>query len=152
MISLHHEMIYTLDVEGPLEGSDDAAGARHQWWQMTRATLVGSRIHASTPMPGIDWFAPDRDGFGRPHVRLPLRTDDGAVILLEYRGVVQATAAFTTAVAADRPTEWGDQYMRMALLFETTAGRYRWLTQSLFVARGRLAGAKQIEYDVYRVE
>lgn len=151
MISLRHEMVYTLDVEGPLDAPGDA-DARHRWWQMSRATLAGPRISASTPMPGIDWFAPDRDGFGRPHVRLPFRTDDGALVLLEYRGVVQATDAFTAAVAADRPTAWSDQYMRMALLFETTSDRYRWLTQSLFIARGRLTGTKQIEYDVYRVE
>jgi hypothetical protein len=65
---------------------------------------------------------------------------------------VQASSAFGAAVENDRATDWGDQYMRMALLFETTSDRYRWLTQSLFIARGRLLGAKQLEYDVYRVE
>lgn len=35
--------------------------------------------------------------------------------------------------------------------FDTTAERYAWLTQSLFLARGRLRGARAIEYEVYRV-
>jgi hypothetical protein len=41
--------------------------------------------------------------------------------------------------------------MRMALTFETSSPRYEWLTQSLFLARGRLLGAKSIEYEVLRV-
>jgi hypothetical protein len=35
--------------------------------------------------------------------------------------------------------------------FDTAAERYAWLMESLFIARGRLLGAKALEYDVYRV-
>jgi hypothetical protein len=59
--------------------------------------------------------------------------------------------AFTRAVESDTSTQWDDQYMRMALTFDTAAERYAWLMESLFIARGRLLGAKAIEYDVYRV-
>lgn len=115
------------------------------------ATLEGPNIRATTVMPGIDWFTPHADGFGRPHVRLAFRTSDGALVLLEYHGIVHATAAFTRAVERDASTHWDDQYMRMALTFDTSVERYAWLMQSLFIARGRLLSAKAIEYDVYRV-
>jgi hypothetical protein len=118
---------------------------------MTRATLQGARIRAASAMSGIDWFSPYDDGFGRPHVRLPFHTDDGALLLLEYHGIVHASAAFTEAVERDTSTDWGDQYMRMALRFDTTSPGYAWLAQSLFIARGRLLAARTIEYDVYRV-
>ena len=65
--------------------------------------------------------------------------------------VVHATPAFTRAVERDTPTDWGDQYMRMAVTFDTTTERYAWLTQSLFIARGRLRGAKDLEYQIFRV-
>jgi hypothetical protein len=153
MIELEPAMIYRLDVTGPMEAADgSAANPRRQFWQMTRATLEGRNIRATTAMPGIDWFTPYPNGFGRPHVRLALRTDDGALLLLEYRGIVQATSAFTRAVESDTSTQWSDQYMRMALTFDTSAERYAWLMESLFIARGRLLGAKAIEYDVYRVQ
>jgi hypothetical protein len=143
---------YRLDVDGPVTPTDGGDPDPHrQFWQMTRATLDGPGIKASTPMPGIDWFTPFAAGFGRPHVRLPFRTDDGAIVLLEYRGIVHATDAFNKAVENDAATEWEDQYMRMALMFETTSSRYAWLTQNVFVARGRLLAAKCLEYDVYRV-
>ena len=145
-------MTYTLEVAGPLEPTDGSpSNPRRQFWQMVRATLDGPRIQASTPMPGIDWFSPYPDGYGRPHVRLPFLTDDGALILLEYQGIVQASDAFRRAVETDAPTRWEDQYMRMALAFDTTAPGYAWLMESLFVARGRLFRRSAIEYDVYRV-
>jgi len=149
---LAFEFTYRLDVEGPLESRDGPGpSAQTQFWQMSKATLEGPRIKASTPMPGLDWFRPSADGYGRPHVRLPFQTDDGALLLLEYRGIAQASPAFVRAVEQGGTTDWDDQYMRMCLTFETTSERYAWLTQSLFIARGRLLGAKQIEYAVYRL-
>lgn len=41
--------------------------------------------------------------------------------------------------------------MRLVLRFEAGAERYKWLNQSLFVAKGRLVGTGQIEYAVMRV-
>ncbi len=152
MISLEPEMTYGLDVRGPVEPHDGSEpNPRTQYWQMSRATLNGPRIRATSVMPGIDWFTPYAEGY-RPHVRLPFQTDDGAVILLEYRGIVHATQAFVQAVREDTATDWDDQYMRMALTFDTTSNRYKWITRSLFLARGRLVAAKSIEYEVYRVD
>lgn len=153
MIDLEPAMIYRLDVTGPAEAAGGfASNPRRQFWQMTRATLEGRNIRATTAMSGIEWFTPYPNGYGRPHVRLAFRTDDGALVLLEYHGIVQATPAFTRAVESDTSTQWHDQYMRMALTFDTSAERYAWLMESLFIARGRLLGAKAIEYDVYRVQ
>jgi Protein of unknown function (DUF3237) len=39
----------------------------------------------------------------------------------------------------------------MAMRFDTGAEKYRWLNESLFVAEGRLAAPKQIEYRIHRV-
>jgi hypothetical protein len=153
MIELTFAMTFMLEVEGPLGSSDpDESGPRRQFWQMKRATLEGPAIKASTPMPGIDWFTPYSHGYGRPHVRLPFRTEDGAIVLMEYRGIVCATDDFNRAVANNTPTGWDDQYMRMAVMFETDTGKYAWLAQHLFLARGRLRAARSLEYDVYLVE
>lgn len=150
LIELHHAMIYRLEVAGPLESKDVPKGnPRRQFWQMSKATLKGEGIDASSPMPGIDWFTPYPNGYGRPHVRLPFIANDGALVLLEYRGIVEASKAFQTAVEQNKPTQWPDQYMRMALTFETASPRYEWFMQSLFIARGRLLGSRSL--DVYRV-
>jgi hypothetical protein len=109
---------------------------------MSEATLSGERISATLAMTG---------GFWRPDVRTQFRTDDGAVVLMRYTGLVEQSEAFLRAATEDGHTDWDDQYMRLAITFETGDDRYRWLNENLFVARGRLLGTGRIEYTVYRV-
>lgn len=92
------------------------------------------------------------DNFGSPEVRLPFLTEDGALILLYYTGLVERTETFKRAAEEGRETQWEDQYMRMAMTFDTGAEKYGWLNQHLFIAQGRLAGPNEIEYKIYRVE
>jgi hypothetical protein len=102
-------------------------------------------------MDGSDWMLVGDDGFWRPDVRIPFVTDDGATLLLHYRGLVEQTEKFKLAATKNESTKFEDQYLRMSMTFETGDSNYRWLTQSLFVARGRLLGIGHIEYEVFRV-
>jgi len=83
-------------------------------------------------------------------VRAQFLTDDAAVILMHYTGLVQQTERFAAA-DADQPTDWADQYMRLAVRFETGAQQYLWLNTNLYIAKGRLLGTGHIEYEVYCV-
>jgi hypothetical protein len=65
--------------------------------------------------------------------------------------LVQLTRRFQEAAESGGETTFADQYMRMAMFFDTGAARYTWLNQSLFVAEGRIAGPREIEYRIYRL-
>lgn len=151
MAGLEFEMIYQLQVRGPLPSTKGSPIGERAWWEMSKATLDGKRIKAQSAMPGIDWLSAGPDGYGRPNVRLPFRTDDGAMVLLHYTGLVQVNAAFSEATEKGAATRFEDHYMRMALNFETGDPAYGWLNQHLFIAEGRLAGQNSLEYRVYRV-
>jgi Protein of unknown function (DUF3237) len=151
MIGLEHEMTYRFKVSGPLAATEGSPVGAREYWEMTSGTLTGKRIKAKIAMPGGDWMVVSADRFGRPNARMQLVTDDGAVILLHYTGLVERTDAFKNAAANNTATDWADQYMRMAMRFDTGAEKYRWLNESLFVAEGRLAAPKQIEYRIHRV-
>jgi hypothetical protein len=118
---------------------------------MTECRFVGDGIDARIAMPGGDWMSVGDDGFWRPDVRIQLETTDGAVNLVHYTGLVEQTDRFKQAAEQGEATGWDDQYMRMVLRFETGAPQYTWLTRHLFIARGRLLGDQQIEYEVFRV-
>ena len=151
MIELRYEMTYRFRVRGPLPATDGSPRGARQYWEMTEGTLRGERIQARIAMPGGDWHVIGSDQFGRPDVRVQFVTDDGAVVLLHYTGLVERAPAFNEAADTGGGTEWDDQYMRMFMTFDTGAERYAWLNQHLFVARGRLAGPAEIEYEIYRV-
>jgi hypothetical protein len=151
MPGLEFEMIYRLKVRGPLPSTTGSPRGERVYWEMAEATLEGKRIKARSAMPGIDWFAPGVDGFGRPDVRLQFIADDNAVVLLHYTGLVEMNALFSKAAETGGETQFEDHYMRMAMSFDTGATKYAWLNQHLFVGEGRLSGRNQLEYRVYRV-
>ena len=149
---LNFEMTYTVRTTDPLEPTVGAPFGAKQFWQVSEATLNGARIKAQLAGTGMDWMSVGSDGFWRPDVHAQFITDDGAVILMHYTGLVEQTERFAAAADADQPTYWVDQYMRLALCFETGSQRYLWLNTSLFIAKGRLLGTGHIEYEVYRVQ
>jgi hypothetical protein len=151
MIGLQPELTYTVTTTQPLEPTAGSPLGSRQYWQISAATLSGDRITATLAATGVDWMAMSPDGFWRPDVRAQFVTDDGAVVLMHYTGLVQQTAAFREAAEADRASDWADQYMRLAIQFDTGADKYRWLNTSLYVAAGRLLGTGKIEYAVHRV-
>lgn len=100
-------------------------------------TFAGPRLRGRiVPGPGAEWATSLPDGAVRADVRLVLETDDGAPILMTYRGV-------------GAPEE-GTLRVRTAPLFETGDERYRWLNGVQAVGLGEPI-ANGIAYDVYRV-
>jgi Protein of unknown function (DUF3237) len=151
VIGLEPVLRYRFTTRGPLGPTDGSPRGTRQYWEMTSGTLTGDGLHAEIAMPGSDWMEQSPDGFWRPDVRVALQSDDGALILMRYAGLVEQTDAFVEAASHDRPTGWDDQYMRFAVTFDTGAERYRWLNQSLFLARGHILGTGKLEYEIYRV-
>jgi hypothetical protein len=150
-MTLAPEFIYRVKTKGPLPTTKGSPHGERNYWIVSEAEIDGDRIRASLAAPGSDWMNASGDGFWRPDVRAPFLTDDGETVLMHYTGLVEQTPAFKSAAEENRETGWDDQYMRLALRFDTGAARYRWLTTSLFVAKGRLLGTGNIEYAVYRV-
>ena len=152
MIQLEFEMTYRETIVGPLSPTKGSPFGERLCWKIATATLVGPRMNAKLAMPGMDWMRLGADGIRRQDLRAPLITDDGVVILLHYdTGLIRSTEVFLEALAQGKETRWSDQYMRMVPEFIVGEGKYGWLDQSLFIAEGRLAGPKEIEYLVYRV-
>jgi hypothetical protein len=135
---------------GPTAGSPLGAGL---CWQFTSAELVGARIRARLAMPRADWIRLGPDGIRRQDQRLTFVTDDNAVILLSYdNALIRENPAFLAALRTGGETSVDDQYMRMVAQFDTGDERYCWLTRSLFIGEGRVAGDHRIEYVIHRLD
>jgi hypothetical protein len=147
---LEHEMTFTERIEGPL-GPTTGSPSR-LCWKVAEATLTGPRISASLAMAGTDWIRVEPGGIRRQDQRTQFLTEDGALILMRYdAGVIRGDEEFSRALASGGETTFADQYMCMTPQFDVSDDAYDWLTQNLFIGRGRLAGPKRIEYGLYRV-
>jgi hypothetical protein len=152
-VELAQEMTYIETIDGPWGPTAGSPLGARLCWRVDTARLVGDRIDATLVTPGMDWIRLGPDGVRRQDLRVTLADDDGEVIMLSYdNALIRESPAFLAALAAGRETEFDDQYMRMVAQFDTGAARYRWLTRSLFLGEGRLAGPRTIEYRIFRLD
>ena len=105
--------------------------------QITGGRFEGPKLKASLQTPAGDWITNRADGSYRLDVRLTLKTEDGAVILVTYNGIGQTTPAGAS--------------LRIAPLFETGDSRYSWLTHLQAVGVGERVGTS-VTYDIYALK
>lgn len=105
--------------------------------QVVGGRFEGPRLKASVQTPAGDWITNRADGSYRLDVRLTLKTDDGALILVTYNGIGQTTNAGAS--------------LRIAPLFETGDSRYVWLTRLQAVGVGERVGTA-VKYDIYALK
>lgn len=114
-------------------------------------SFAGERLRGVVlPHAGSDWLLQRVDGAFQQDVRLTLATDDGALILMSYRGVRHSAEAVGQRLARGEWVARDEYYLRTAPFFETSAPAYAWLNRIVAVGVGeRLAGGAA--YDVFEV-
>lgn len=149
-MDLVHEMTYHVMLRPPMEVGAVPFGTR-MFFDVIGGELEGPRIRGKFVGAGGDWMLVGADGFGRLDVRAQLETDDGAIIYMQYDGLLEMNEKFQASMESAQETQFADQYFRIAPRFETGDARYEWLNQSTFVGEGRLYPGFGVEYKVYRL-
>ena len=118
--------------------------------------VAGGRFHgdrlsgAVLPETSGDWLLARQDGTFQQDVRLLLQTNDGALILMSYRGVRRASTEVTARMTSGEHVDRSEYYLRTAPFFETSAPQYAWINQIVSVGVGeRLNGA--VAYDIFEI-
>lgn len=101
---------------------------------------------------GGDWVLVGDDGYGRLDVRGQVRMDDGAILYVQYFGLLEMNEAVTDALANGTATDFDDQYFLTNPRFEASDPKYAWLQQGLFVGQGRVIEGLGVQYNVFRVK
>ena len=110
-------------------------------------TFDGERLRGTVEPGGSDWILMRPDGAAQLDVRLTLKTDDGALIGMTYRGVRHGPAAVIDRLNRGETVDPSEYYFRTAPFFETSAAKYDWLNRVVAVATGR----RPPEGPIYRV-
>jgi hypothetical protein len=140
---------YHADLKAPVVIGAGPFGVR-QIFDVTGGSFEGPRLRGRLLASGGDWLLAAPDGSSRLDVRGTFETHDGALIYVQYYGIVVMNERAAQALAASGSTEYGDLYFMTQPRFETGDARYAWLNQVVAVSEGRLR-PNAVEYRTYQV-
>jgi hypothetical protein len=144
------EHLFDMDVEvEPAQAIATPVGAR-MTFIARGGTLEGPRIKGEVLPGGGDWLIVGTDLIARVDVRATIRTDDGALIHYETRGVIDVPADGLERLAAGERLPFEETYARTTPKFETSDERYSWLNGIVAISHNELV-ANRINYRIYRV-
>ena len=133
----------------PLIDLGDTPAGRRRIAAVTGGSFEGERLRGSVlGAPGGDWLRERPDGVLVLDVRIVLKTDDGALIYMAYRGLRHGAAQVMERLARGEAVDPSSYYFRIAPTFETAAPAYAWLNRLLAVGMGH----REPTGPVYRVE
>jgi hypothetical protein len=133
-----------------LELGDTPAGKRRVF-TVSGGEFVGDRLRGHVlPEASSDLLLVRADGSSQQDVRVILRTDDGALILMTYRGVRHASPEVNARISRGERVAASDYYLRTTPFFETSSPKYAWLNKIVSVAVGeRLPDG--VKYEVFEI-
>lgn len=150
-MSLRSEHLGTLRIEigeSYAVGDTPAGGRRIDVFR--GGAFTGPRLRATVLGGGSDALLRRRDGAMQPDVRLTLRTDEGALIHMTYRGVRHGPPEVMARIAREEPVGPDEYYLRSAPFFETADPRYDWLNRIVAVGVGRREPGAAV-YEIYEI-
>ncbi len=110
----------------------------------------GPRLRGSYLASGADWLLVDDAGMGHLDVRCTLETHDGALIYIQYFGILELNEKVAEVLTSGSGVvDYGETNFITQPRFETGDDRYKWLNSVVAVAEGRLL-ANAVEYRVYQ--
>lgn len=145
-----HLFTITIDLLPPIEFGDTPAG-RRRIFTVSGGNFTGDRIRGTImPIIGSDLLLVRADGSAQQDVRMLLKTDDGALVLMTYSGVRHASDAVNARIARGEPVSGADYYLRTAPFFETASTTYAWINKIVSVGVGERR-ADSVVYEVFEI-
>lgn len=152
MTELKSRPLFTIKMKLPptLELGNTPAGNRRVF-TVSGGEFIGDRLRGQVlPQASSDLLLARADGAYQQDVRLILRTDDGALILMTYRGVRHASPEVSARIARGEKVGPSDYYLRTAPFFETSSLKYAWLNKIVSVGIGeRLPDG--VSYEIFEI-
>ena len=112
----------------------------------------GERLRGDiSPHAGSDLLLIRGDSSAQQDVRMILRTDDGALILMTYRGVRHGSPEVLSRLRAGEAVASSEYYLRTAPFFETSSQTYAWLNTIVSIGVGERRLDNTVHYEVFEI-
>lgn len=152
MPELRSRHLFTITMQLPptLELGDTPAGNRRVF-TVSGGDFAGDRLRGEVLAPASsDLVVLRADDSYQLDVRLILRTDDDALILMTYRGVRHASPEVSARISRGERMAASDYYLRTAPFFETSSLKYAWLNKVVSVGVGERQ-PDAVKYEVFEI-
>ena len=151
-MELKSRHLFTITIRlHPTEELGDTPAGKRRVFPVSGGDFTGERVRGSIlPVAGSDLLLARPDGSSQQDVRMILRTDDGALILMTYRGVRHASAEVNARIARGEPVAGSEYYLRTAPFFETSSPKYSWLNKIVSVGMGERR-PEGVVYEVFEI-
>jgi hypothetical protein len=120
----------------PLQNLGIAPGGGRRLGVIVGGTFEGERLSGAVQPGGADWQGVHPDGTTTLDVRVPLQTNDGALIAMRYTGLRHGPPEVMARLAAGEPVDPADYYFRTTATFETASPDHAWLNRVLAIGTG----------------
>jgi hypothetical protein len=112
----------------------------------------GERLRGEiSPHGGSDVLLIRADGSAQQDVRMILHTDDGALILMTYRGVRHGSPEVVARLRLREAVASSEYYLRTAPFFETASQTYSWLNTVVTIGVGEVRSDGTVHYEVFEI-
>ena len=151
MLELKSELLCEIvgDLDDPQEIGATPHGVR-MIHPVVSGTMKGPKMNGEVLPFGADWILLRPDGVGELDVRITLRTDDGELIYIYYRGILNVAPEIMERIQNGEDVDPSEYYFRTTPVFETGSEKYSWLNQIICVGVGKIE-QKRVRYKIYQI-
>jgi hypothetical protein len=139
----------SVDLEEPLDMGATPHGVR-RIYVVKGGTFEGPKLKGQLLPGGGDWLLLRPDGAGELDVRATMRTDDGHIIYIYYRGILHGPPEVAARILQGEAPDPSEYYFRTAPFFETGSEKYGWLNRTVAAGIGKV-GPNWVGYTVYAI-
>jgi hypothetical protein len=149
------ELEFVARLEGRLEPVPLVIGPTSEGlrinFPISGGTVDGPRLKATVIPGGADYYRLRPDGVALIDVHATLKTDDGAVIYVEYRGVSDmGEDGYEKGLQGQMPDVIR---LHVAPRFHTAHPSYLWMNRRQFIGIGESRpGSNLVAYDLYAIK
>jgi hypothetical protein len=137
------------DLQEPQNIGDTPLGRRHIFY-VTGGTFAGPGLQGEVLPGGGDWVLVRKDGVSQLDVRITLRSDDGCMIFVNYRGLVDIPPDIRSRIAKGEDVPSDRYYFRITPAFETGCQKLAWLNKLVAIGVGKKSNTA-VSYDIFAV-
>jgi hypothetical protein len=152
MTQLRSRPLFTITIKlHPIEEIGSTPAGIRRVFPVAGGDFAGDRLRGTIlPIACSDLLMKRADGSSQQDVSMILRTDDGALIVMTYRGVRHASPEVNARIARGEQVTPDEYYLRTSPFFETASPKYAWLNTIVTAGVGERR-PNDVVYQVFEI-